>query len=419
MQDFVTGTAWRNVNSGFVAFCLTLEGGALLTASLSPSIYHKLATMITNMLQNTTHKTEAMVSSSNNTAISLWHKFATWQNEMDQCRMLVRTICDEQDQIRTQMKDLLHVRQEERRKIKDMEEINSCVNESSDSSEIPSLERLRELQRKLDDVEEQHRSANASYEITKQKEQHQKRSQQDIIQEFLEASRSFHLKCRRAQYDLTVTTVAATPPTEPFVSDPYDTVGTSCRAHTLHAALCAKGAEKHTGAGNVEDDNWMSKTIESLQNSNMLQSTILQDFDESTDESDPSTWKINKEKDFELYRSVELYKQQLEKFTFVEKETEQLQSKYDALHTKGLDRDRRTMKLQTQLQRIQNDCTLLESEIDQCMEMISEDEALATTYRSSEFQLLICFVPICKMVLSRHNPLHFFHCFAFPHSPLQ
>ena len=107
------------------------------------------------------------------------------------------------------------------------------------------------------------------------------------------------------------------------------------------------------------------------------------DYQESSNESDPSTWKVSKEKDFELYRAVELYTQQREKFDIAEQEMEQLQSKYDTLHAKGLDRDRRMMTLQTQLQRIQSDCTTMESEIDQCNQLTMEDEALMHTYRTS------------------------------------
>jgi hypothetical protein len=352
--------------------------------------------MITNALQNTIHKTESLVPSSNNTAISLWHKFATWQNDMDQCRTLVKNVCYEQDQIRAQINDLLRIREEELRRIKEMEEADSCAN-TSNSSEIPSLDRLRELQRQLDVVEEQYRAASASCETNKQRVQNTKNCRQDILRAFINANSLFHLNCRSAQYALNEATVAATQPTQCSESCSLDQIGTLCRLHTLHAVLCAKAAENFKCVDHSKDsgdDKWTSKTNKELQNNIALYETKLIDLGESVDdENDPSTWKVSKEKDFELYRSLELYEQQLEKYAIVEKETEQLQSTYDALQNKSLDRDRRMMKLQTQLQRIQGDCTMIESEIDQCKQMISEDEALAHTYRSSTLPVssLVCF----------------------------
>ena len=339
--------------------------------------------MTTNLLQNTT---DTLIPTSNNTAISLWHKFATWQNEMDQCRTMVRTICDEQDKIRTQMKDLHEVREEERQKIKEMEQSGSSANTVSISSEISSLELLHALQRKLDVVEEDYRTASASLEVMKQNDQNQTCIRQEILREFINASRDFHIKCQRIQYDLMETAIAVTQNAEHVVADSNETVGTLCRVHSLHAALCAKPITEDTSNGNTNygvDELWKSKTIEDLQNCSALHKTMMIDYQESSDETDPSTWKVSKEKDFELHRAIELYTQQREKYEFAEKEMEELQSKYDALHGKGLDRDRRMMKLQTQLQRIQNDCTSIEAEIDQCNQLTMEDKALAHTYRSS------------------------------------
>ncbi len=300
--------------------------------------------------------------------------------------MLVRNMCDEQDQIRTQMKELLLIRDEEERKIKAMEQADACTTESSNSSEKPSLKRLRELQRKLDHAEEEYRNAAASLEATKQNEQNQTNSRNEMIREFIGASGGFHLKCRRAQYDLLETTIAATQNAEQIMSGPQDKVATSCQVHTLRAVLCAKVAQSTDHGDSIGDEERMSilKTIEALQNCDALHTATLIDFDESNDDNDPFTWKVNQEKDFELHRTVQRYTQQRHKCDMLEKETEQLQSKYDAVHSKQFDRDRRKLSLQTQLQRIQNDCATIESEIDQCQQLILEDEALAHTYQSSK-----------------------------------
>ena len=93
---------------------------------------------------------------------------------------------------------------------------------------------------------------------------------------------------------------------------------------------------------------------------------------------------MDQEKDFELHRTVQRYTQQRHKCDMAQKEMERLQTKYDAFLSKQLDRDQRKLNLQSQLQRIQNDCATIESEIDQCQQLISEDEALAQTYQSSK-----------------------------------
>jgi chromosome segregation ATPase len=348
------------------------------------------------------HDSDTLIPTSNNTAISLWHKFATWQNEMDQCRKMVRTICDEQDKIRTQMKDLLAIREEERRKIKAMEQEDSSTNALSDK---PSLELLRALQCKLDDVEEHYRTAAASLEATKQNDQNQTSIRQEILRDFINASRGFHLKCQHVQYDLMESAIAVTQNAEHIVADSNETVGMLCRVHTLHAALCAKPVEDTSNSNTMYgvDESWISKTIEDLQSCSSLHKATMIDYQESSDENDPSTWKVCKAKDFELHRAVELYTQQRKKYDIAAKELEQLQSKYDTLHAKGLDRDRRMMKLQTQLQRIQNDCTTIESEIDQCTQLTLEDEALAHTYRCSKCAcVLFLSFPSIHLPLSHH-----------------
>lgn len=348
-----------------------------------------IATMISNLLPATIPEpdtvNDVVNATSSNTAISLWHKFATWQNEMDHCRMLVRNICDEQDQIRTQMKELLLIRVEEERKIKEMEQADACTTVSSDSSDKPSLERLRELQRKLDHAEDEYRTASVSLEATKQNVRNQTNSRNEMIREFIGASGDFHLKCRRAQYDLLETTIAATQNAEQIMSGPQDKLVTSCQGHTLRAVLCAMVAQTTDGDSIGDEERmWIMKTIEDLQNCYALHTATLIDFDESSDDNDPLNWKVDQEKDFELHRTVQRYTQQRHKCDMAQKEMEQLQTKYDAFLSKQLDRDQRKLNLQSQLQRIQNDCAMIESEIDQCQQLISEDEALAQTYQSSK-----------------------------------
>ena len=347
------------------------------------------------------HATDTSLPTTNNTAMSLWHKFATWQQEMDQCRTLVRTVVDEQEQIRTQLKDLLRIREEEERKIEAMEAVTEVSRNTSHVSELPSLDRYRELQCKLDTAETQYRTAKASFETCQQNVQHQKHIRHDILREFIKGNSKFHWQCRRAQYDLAAATAAATRPTECIASSSLVAEGTSGRVQTLHAVLCAKAVEPSSCHGTSMDDHWMAKTIKELQNNIALEKSTWIDADECLDENDPTVWKVSREKDLELNRSVELYQQQLEKYTRVEQETEQLQTKRDMLHTKGLDRDRRMKTLQTQLQRLQNDCTNMESEIDQCQELTLEDESLAHTYRSSTFPCVLfsCWLPFSRTSL--------------------
>jgi chromosome segregation ATPase len=355
--------------------------------------------MITNASQNAIHKTDMLDPTSNNTAISLWYKFATWQSEMDQCRTKVKSVCDEQDQIRSQIKDLIRIREDEQRKIKEMEAFKESFNESSTDKlnipkDIPSLERLRELRRTLDRVEEQYRNAATALGTTQQTVHNTKQRRHHMLQQYINDNSHFHLKCRQVQYDLMEAVVASSQRTD---AGSLEKEGTLCMVHTLHAVLCAKIFEQNTNTASNgksrkgDDDHWISTTINELQNHIAMYDSIFIDSDDSLDDNDPTVWKVSKEKDLELYRAVELYEQQRAKYTILEEETKQLQSTYETMYNKTLDRDRRKMNLQTQLQRIQGDCTLIESKIDQCKEMTAEDEALVQTYRISELLIFMCF----------------------------
>jgi chromosome segregation ATPase len=356
--------------------------------------------MITDVSQNTSQMTNSLNTSTTttttNSAMSLWHKFATWQNEMDQCRTMVRDIRQEQDQIRRNIEVLHHIRKAEQLKIQEMEPSESPCSDVAESS--VSDEQLHTLRLQLDEAEGQYKSALASFQLAQQNDHAQTVIRNDIIQETIDQSRAFHQLCQQVQCQLRTTATTMSSDVVHATSNKEALIETSCKVHTLRAALYAANAsiiDNSNGTDGTKNDSWILKTIQDLQDCKIPDTDTMawNDLADSNDENDPTTWNVSKEKDDEMYRAVERYNVMVQKHHNAMTEQKEAQIQYDTFRRKMQDRELRKVQLQAQLQRIQSDCEAIESEIDHCQSLTVEDEALAQMYRTSTLKLCL-FTPL-------------------------
>jgi chromosome segregation ATPase len=353
-------------------------------------------------------------STSTTAAMSLWHKFANWQNETEQCRTEVRNVRQQQEFCLAEINELRRIRDDEQKIIEqfkqqedkcisqklhrqEMLRLSTCTDSISTSiseslSSEPTLGLLRELQQQLDVEENTYRNSTAALQKIKQKEYIQTSIYSESLRQTIEESHAFRRECDEIQIQLRAT--AATAGVVPSTSDVSITdweasIRSSSMLHTLRAALHAmelcnlKRTEIVVGLG----DEWKSEMLNDLENlhRNSIECKKLVQPGERVDENDPSTWTCIATNDLELYNTLVEYKQQREACEIAKAEFQVLQQKYDSLNHRARDRNQQTMQLQAQLDRLCNDCSNINSEILQYRQLTIDDAALAHTYQSSMY----------------------------------
>jgi hypothetical protein len=312
-----------------------------------------------------------------------------WQSDMDKCRSTIQNIRQEQDRCREQIEELIHTRAEEQRKVHEIEPPELRCNISQDSSlSAKLLEKLRELQRKLYEVQDNYGLSITSLQNTKLEYETQIYLRNESIREAIEQSRIFHQKCQQIQFQLRDTAIEMNHMTlSSMSSDLSNSIETSSKAHSLRAALSTALIRMTIDKNNCDsiDDTWISKSLQDLQKCNFFDSTEMVGVDSDHNESDPMQWKVCQNKDLELYNAIAEYKQQYEQYILMLNEMQQVQSNFDMQCQKSVDRQQRKEQLQEQLLRIQSDCTQIETEIHECQQLTIEDQELACTYRASTY----------------------------------
>lgn len=315
------------------------------------------------------------VLASTTTAMTLWQKFANWQNEMEECRSKIRNVRQQQEQCMAQIANLQAIREVESQQIEQLQRMHGT---SEASAEEPSLGMLRDLQRQLDEAEKEYRIAAASLQNLQQQRVVQTDQRHETMQQVLNQSRQFRWECQQVQQQL-----QATVPAQEFLSsvngfrDNFDaSIDISPTAHSLRATLYAILASK-SGLSDVgSEDPWITKTLQDLKFSTSESVEI-----EEVDENDPATWTFIHENDVDFHRVIAEYKRERKALDATAEELQALEGKQEVIQSKAHDRKQRVFQLREQLERLQGDCSRMDSEINRYKQLILDDETLAHTYR--------------------------------------
>jgi chromosome segregation ATPase len=317
-------------------------------------------------------------AASTTTAMTLWHKFANWQNEMEECRSKVRNVRQQQEQCMAQIANLQAIRKMETMQMEQLQQMH----EASDSlGQEPSLGLLQDLQRQLDEADKEYRIAAASLKNLQQQSVAQTEQRHETMQQVLNQSRQFRWDCQQLQQQL-----QATVPEEEFLCsvngfrDNFDvSKDISSTANSLRAALYAILTSK-SGLSDVgSEDPWITKTLQNLRSF-----TAEYVEPEDVDENDPSTWTFIRENDVDFHSVIAEYKRERKALDMTTQELQTLQKKQEVIQSKAHDRNQRVVQLQEQLDRLQGDCSRMEAEINRYQQLILDDEKLAHTYRESK-----------------------------------
>jgi chromosome segregation ATPase len=323
---------------------------------------------------------EGSSSAPASTAMTLWQKFANWQNEMEECRRNARNVRQQQEQCMAQIENLRAIGKEEQMKIEQFRQMHGTTQSSEAES---SLGMLQDLQRRLGDADKEYRIAATSLQKIQQQSVAQTDQRHETMQQILSQSHQFRWDCQQLQQQLQTTL-----PAEEYLStvngfqDNWDAFkDVSSTAHSLRAALRAILAAQSEFFDVTAEDPWISKTLKDLEFFTTPESL---EPEKEVDENDPSTWTFIHGNDADFHQVMAAYTRERKVLDATTQELQALQNKQEVLQSKAHDRNQRVSQLQEQLHRLHGDCSGMDAEINRYKHLISEDETLAHTYRESK-----------------------------------
>jgi hypothetical protein len=300
----------------------------------------------------------ATMSTHDGAMMSLLRKHSELQTAMDKCRADTRRAQNELQRLQSSTESLREMQQQERtatkREQQRLEELRMYLSgDGIVSSEEKQVTMTVQMQ--LDQAEVRHAAAVASHHQAEQASLRWKAYKQDQIQLAIESSRKFRMQCQQEQVQVALI--------EPAL-----------------IAVAASCANPVTSARVEENER---------------------------DESDPTTWSLA-DNDFELSDIVADYRAHRRARDDAALKLDDWKSRHAIATTEHDNRLERARQLEEQLARIHSDCNELQSKTAGVRHLIQDDQALATTYRTSEFSVTFSSFCLLENTLSSFSLLSLF-----------